>query len=431
MSKVSVIVPVYNTIEYLPQCIESLLSQTLSDVEIIIVNDGSTDDSQSVIDTYAKRHNSIVVLKQDNKGLSAARNAGLSMARGKYIYFCDSDDYIENNTLEECWIIAENNNADIVMFDATDINNSYDRSTYLQANRVYSGVQYLNEFYAGNPFPSACLYIMKRDMIMNNHIKFIEGCNYEDNDFTCQIIAVAERICYISQKFYHRIYREGSITQSTYNIKKARDLYSVANSISEIAQDDREINIIMCDIALKTALTGFYQLAELPKNSESWALYNAYILMFTNIARKWSGKCAKVIFLDFLNEVAECYKHNKLPQRTYEAINEYAHTVIPDQICHYLVDNQSIIGIYGKGRSSDFFLELFSIFFGEIKSNIIYIDSNKTTGKSTDGDYICNVHDICNHGIDLVVITSQAYGDEMAKTIKNLYGNMFKVIRLF
>ena len=116
--KVSVIVPVYNVKSYLNECLDSLLSQTLDGIEIIMVNDGSTDGSESVAAEYADRYSNFKLINRENGGLSAARNTGLDMAKGKYVYFLDSDDFIAANTLEILYNKAESNDLDQVRFSA-------------------------------------------------------------------------------------------------------------------------------------------------------------------------------------------------------------------------------------------------------------------------------------------------------------------------
>lgn len=121
LPKVSVIVPVYNVEKYLSECLESLINQTLSDIEIICVNDGSTDDSRNVLERYAASDKRIAVVNQTNKGLSAARNSGVKTARGRYLYFLDSDDFIDRNALEYLYQEAEKYRLDILYFDGVSV----------------------------------------------------------------------------------------------------------------------------------------------------------------------------------------------------------------------------------------------------------------------------------------------------------------------
>ena len=115
---VSVIVPVYNTGKYVGQCLDSILSQTMQNIEVICVNDGSTDDSLCIISQYARRDSRVKVISQANQGQSVARNAGLRVACGEYIYFCDSDDYISQDMIEYLYNTAKNKDLDMVLFNA-------------------------------------------------------------------------------------------------------------------------------------------------------------------------------------------------------------------------------------------------------------------------------------------------------------------------
>ena len=115
MTKVSVIIPVYNTEKYLRECLESVISQTFTDIEIICVNDGSTDSSLAILEEYASNDKRIKVLKQKNKGAGSARNFGLKYATGEFLSFLDSDDFFENNFIEQMYSKAKETNADLVM----------------------------------------------------------------------------------------------------------------------------------------------------------------------------------------------------------------------------------------------------------------------------------------------------------------------------
>ncbi len=114
--KVSIIIPVYNVEKYLKECLNSVVNQTLKEIEIICVDDGSTDNSLSILEEYAKKDNRINLLKQENSGAGAARNKGLDSARGEYIYFLDSDDFLELNAIEILYNQIAKNQADICFF---------------------------------------------------------------------------------------------------------------------------------------------------------------------------------------------------------------------------------------------------------------------------------------------------------------------------
>ena len=127
MVEISVIIPVYNTEKYLNECLDSIVNQTLSDIEIICVNDGSTDNSLAILESYAKKDNRITVISQENNGQGSARNLGLKNSSGNYICFIDSDDYVDLNMLEKLYDNVILNNSDIVVFKIARFNDNFDR----------------------------------------------------------------------------------------------------------------------------------------------------------------------------------------------------------------------------------------------------------------------------------------------------------------
>ena len=175
--KVSVIVPVYNTEKYLPECIDSLLNQTLDKVEVILINDGSSDNSGRIIDEYAERYPDVVALHQKNQKQGAARNYGLSVAKGEYIAYIDSDDYLVLDALEKLYALASRKRLDAVSYDAqpfyeegVDSNGLevlYDRSGLnIDFNRVWKGSEYWNENYRkGGAFINPCFMFCRREFL--------------------------------------------------------------------------------------------------------------------------------------------------------------------------------------------------------------------------------------------------------------------------
>lgn len=150
--KVSVVIPVYNTEKYVREAVESIMNQTLRELEIIIINDGSTDNSLQVVEELAAADSRIQVYSQSNQGLSMARNAGITHAHGRYIYFMDSDDLLEKDAMELCYSKCEEKELDFVFFDAQsffeeDIRNApvlnYQRTDKLE-NKVYTGPEAIN-----------------------------------------------------------------------------------------------------------------------------------------------------------------------------------------------------------------------------------------------------------------------------------------------
>lgn len=207
--RISVIVPVYNAIEFLEKCIDSIINQTEKSLEIILVDDGSTDGSDYLCDTYAMRDNRVKVIHQKNAGVSAARNAGLEEARGSYIGFVDSDDWIHHNMYERLFQEAVKSQAEIVMCDATTMysNGRTEKDTIQQVSNntvlVHSKMtpQLLLEM-AGATW--RCIY--SSELIKSNSIIFPIGVKFsEDRIFNIYAMGYANKLCYIKESYYMRV----------------------------------------------------------------------------------------------------------------------------------------------------------------------------------------------------------------------------------
>ncbi|MDO4924988.1 MAG: glycosyltransferase [Turicibacter sp.] len=214
--KVSIIIPVYNVENYIRDCVESVVNQTLDNIEIIIVNDGCTDHSINRIDDLIKSNN-LLIVNQENKGLSAACNIGLSHATGDYIAFIDSDDYIEPNFIAMLYVNAIENNLDIVVGGYKKLFSNGDflpekRSQELIDSEVMTGQEYLYKSVILNDYQMEVwddLY--KRSFLEENNLKFYEGIIHEDEEFTPKCILKAKRIKVIDCLGYVYRQREGSI----------------------------------------------------------------------------------------------------------------------------------------------------------------------------------------------------------------------------
>lgn len=235
---VSVIVPIYNVEKYLDECLISLEKQTLSNIEVILVNDGSTDDSGIIAQRYVEQNENFKLVNRENGGLSAARNSGILLASGKYIYFLDSDDYIAITALEELYHKAELEQLDVIKFCAYDFKDGEETNksweTYKYKGKypdVYSGTELLNRMRGFNDgcFPSCCMIFVRREIVVSNKLFFYEGIINEDNLFHWKLLAVSERTRVMNKPLYYRRNREGSITAvpQYYNIWRSLVLSAV------------------------------------------------------------------------------------------------------------------------------------------------------------------------------------------------------------
>lgn len=236
---VSVIIPVYNVEKYLEECIDSVLNQTYKNIEIIIVDDGSTDSSGNICDRYAETNSQIQVVHQQNSGLSATRNTGEKQAKGKYIYFLDSDDYIVFDAIEKLCCIAENNNADVVFFDAENFADNADmnvKQSYLRKNKycVQSGIATLEQLQKNMEYHSAVpLLFLNREFLINNKISFLQNVVYEDMLYTYQVFCRADKVAQCAEALYHRRYRENSIMTS----KKSKKYFDSCVTVYKYVRD--------------------------------------------------------------------------------------------------------------------------------------------------------------------------------------------------
>ena len=221
---VSVIVPVYNSFAYLPDCIGSLLAQTLDDVEVLLIDDASTDDSPAILEVIAADDDRFHVLSlPENSGLSAVRNVGLEHAQGKYILFLDSDDYFLPKTLELLADRAIRQNLDILTFSARSFYE--DREAFERLREDYAIDMVFDDVATGRDFltysikqhqywPNVVLRMFSRELIESNHLRFVEGMIHEDTLFTVQAFIAAQRCSLLNREFYRRRVHMNSIMTS-------------------------------------------------------------------------------------------------------------------------------------------------------------------------------------------------------------------------
>lgn len=232
---ISVIIPVYNVENYLRECVDSVLNQTYQNFEIILVDDGSTDGSPTICDEYATSDERIRVIHQSNGGLSVARNNGLQASSGDYVYFLDSDDWIEPSSLEVLLECAKERRAQVVFFDALSFEDGgklCDKQNYAR-KRCYgddSGIEILSRLQDEKDYHSAVpLLFMQRRFLEKNHLEFEPGIVYEDMLFTFQAYCLANCAAHVNRKLYHRRYRSGSIT----SVKKSKKYFNSSKIVYE------------------------------------------------------------------------------------------------------------------------------------------------------------------------------------------------------
>ena len=235
---VSVVIPVYNVEAYLRECLDSVIGQTLRVIDIVCVDDGSTDGSRIILAEYARRDPRIRVMEQLNAGQSAARNRGASAARGRYLYFLDSDDFIGPAALETLSREAERDELDILYFDGKTVfdpsvaGEDFSRyESYYARTREYGEVQSGASLFAamkahGDFRVSPCLQLIRRSFAEEVGLDFHEGILLEDNLFSFIGILQARRVRHIRQELYHRRIRWNSTMTQAFGIEHFRGAYT-------------------------------------------------------------------------------------------------------------------------------------------------------------------------------------------------------------
>ena len=245
---ISVIIPVYNVEKYLRKCLESVINQTYKDIEIICVNDGSTDGSLAILNEYAQKDDRIKVINKNNGGLSSARNSGLDSANGEYCYFVDSDDWIELNTLEKLVNIIEKNDVETVVHSMVNIpennlcigmSNSVQRwfDKKIKPNGVYNIPIEINK-----DIPSiAWNKLYKMNIINKYHCRFSEGLINEDELFLWTYMIHCKKYYFLNEVLYNYFRRTDSIMGTRDNSPKILDILDIQEKIYEAVKQYKNI----------------------------------------------------------------------------------------------------------------------------------------------------------------------------------------------
>ena len=251
---VSVIIPVFNTADYLAQAIESVLNQTLQDLEIIAVDDGSTDGSPEVLKSFGDK---IRIITQPNSGQGAARNRAFAQARGEFVYFMDSDDIILPQTLETCVEICRKDNLDFVFFDGASFGEDLDinANPWFDYHRsaAYTQVQHGNGIMAdmlerGIYRCSVCLCLFRSDFLRTHDIRFPEGILHEDEAFAAKAFIRASRTRGIPEEFFLRRIRKKSVMTTNFSESNVKGYLETLRLVTPLGGD-------MCERIAIDALT--------------------------------------------------------------------------------------------------------------------------------------------------------------------------------
>lgn len=243
--KVSVIMPVFNTEAFVEDAVRSIMNQTLKEIELIIIDDGSYDNSLPIIKSLALDDDRIFFFTQKNQGLSVARNVGLSKAIGQYIYFMDSDDILKNDCLMTCFQKCINQNIDFVFFDAVifyednteRLSYDYNRSLLIP-EKVFTGIKMLDILLDNGMYRSSvCLNFISHKFLIRNRLEFFPGIIHEDELFSFKLYLTANHVAYIPEAYYTRRVRKDSLMTKSFSMSNVDGYFTVFEQILMYTQN--------------------------------------------------------------------------------------------------------------------------------------------------------------------------------------------------
>lgn len=263
---VTAVVPVYNVEDCLQRCLESLIQQKNAEgkLEILLIDDGSLDQSGIICDKYDACYHNVRVIHKKNGGLSSARNTGIDHAKGKYILFVDADDYLEKNAVQILeYALQKYSFPDAIVFNGTQDTKEDKRELrkYISPKPgCVSGKEYLLEHYKNRSLSvEAWLYLYSKNFLDKNLLRFREGILHEDVEFTPRAMLKAENVSEISDKLYHYVIRENSISTSKNKEKNIKDLFRTLHEQETLARDqDAELERWMNNAILESYLNMVY-----------------------------------------------------------------------------------------------------------------------------------------------------------------------------
>lgn len=236
---ISIVIPVYNVEKYLDECLNSIIKNYHTNVEVILVDDGSTDKSGILCDKYDKEYEFISVIHKKNGGLSSARNEGIEKAKGKYIWFVDSDDYISNNSISNILEEAKKD-TDLIIGNYLVFYPDGNKEIYQDFNEDFKEdilpYEYFN--YLGNVSYAAVRFIIKKELIYKYNLRFMKGIYHEDEEWTPRILCMAKTFSLIKPVIYN--YRVGNVNSimGMVNPKKSYDKIIICKSLYNISKSN-------------------------------------------------------------------------------------------------------------------------------------------------------------------------------------------------
>lgn len=417
---ISAVVPVYNVENYIKDCLDSIIGQTVPFDEVILVNDGSTDASRRICEEYCEKYSYFQLANQENQGLSAARNAGIRLAAGDYIVFIDSDDMVREDMALRLGEILDGSRYDAVFYNADvcyEDRAGEPFNYFTRGKRFYGrdmrGRDYLWEAFLGDYVVSSCLAAYRMRFIKDNQIYFPEGIYFEDHSFCLQTYLMAEKVRCINHALYIRRCRSGSIMSDMGSERKCRDLIQVNFAVYDVLEKSG------ADTLLQIRLVSYYFIMTWKKvmesNFEGTVLdkWNALLAVFRD---KWHEKyrTAELELGDMITLFvfySQCGKEHLADlQRLRERIEQELAQKLKGLP---LSDARQTVGIYGIGKHTARMIALYKKYEGEIKGKLFFIVTDNPKNQPEYAGYPLLTYDRIPADTDRIIISSLTYKKDM------------------
>ena len=435
MIKVSIIIPAYNAQEYIADAIKSALNQTLKEIEIIIVDDGSIDNTLSLLKEYEKLHSSIHVYSQANQKQGAARNLGLSKARGEYIYFLDADDYLDLEAMKICYNTMKQNDLELLTFDAytfyeegaeeNPLLRQYARENLgIDTKKIWCGKEFFYLYWKKKGvFVTPWSMMLKRSFLDEEHIKFVPGIFFEDNVFALEVYQKAKKMQYISDKLYYRRYRKNSVMVSDYTefhlfsyLVVVKEILSIViNEMGETIYSEDRIQFWLHNV--RRLLNVWDQMESLVNN----ACRNEFIILMDVLnqncdllaGRKEAGKV--IMFIKKLQEKAlSCWEEEEIIRAcdgSNAAIEKMYKLILERYLDQIDLNVERKIGFWGNNQLIKMFIKSHCKQKGLCFSELFYIQKNEEFSDPYWGKDILSLDDDQIEQLDKIYIIESFMGE--------------------
>ena len=435
---IGIIVPVYNVVQYLEECLESIVGQKHPFAEVILVNDGSTDNSGEICRKYCEKYHYFSMISQKNAGPSIARNAGLQVARSDYVVFVDSDDIISNDMSLKLKMTLCDRIFDCVFYNADILHDDRhgESQGYFKRNRQFYGKEmrgttYLFRAFPGDYIVSPCMAVYNRRFLLNNKVFFPEGVYFEDHVFCLRTLLLAEKVMCIGESLYIRRCRKGSIMGDINSYKKCMDMIAVNRVVWDVIKEsdtDSLFQIHFVSYYLINAWRVIWKSDYYAAVKEMWTdlitvFHDIWMSKYMAETMGLGDQLALYLFLhEWKGQTALCIEEVKeqVENGMIQKLNKVS-----------FLDSDQKIGIYGIGKHTDKLLELYRKYIGRIGKGIFFITSDSAQiVQMYDGYPIVTCNEIPND-TDHIVISSLIYQNEMYEALTRAGIAEGKIVKLY